>query len=121
MVQLYCKVGFTEQILDYFSGPAFLAWQRMGNIKKWALPLSESWCLAQCDFQINILTRSRQLGMLSVLPGFTGHVPDASVTLYIPWTRVYSNYSNQSINIIRTLKSPVLGVVLYIQIRQTVF
>ena len=28
---------------------------------------------------------------------------------------------NQSINIIRMLKSPVLGVVLYIQIRQTVF
>ena len=92
MVQLYRKVGFTEQILDYFSGPAFLAWQHMGNIKKWALPLSESWCLAQRDFQINILTRSRQLGMLSVLPGFTGHVPDASVTLYIPWTQVYSNY-----------------------------
>ena len=81
--QLYSKVGLTdEQIFEYFSGPAFLAWQRMGNIKKWAGPLSKSWCLSQRDLQINILARSRQLGMLSVLPGFAGHVPDALVTLY---------------------------------------
>ena len=71
--QLYHKVGLTEQIFDYFSGPVFLAWQRMGYIKKWTGPLSESWCLAQRDLQINILARSRQLGMLSVLPDFASH------------------------------------------------
>ncbi len=64
--QLDRKVGSTEQIFDYFSGPVFLAWQCMGYINKWTGPLSESWCLAQCDLQINILARSRQLGMLSV-------------------------------------------------------
>ena len=42
----------------------------MGNIKKWAGPMSERWCLAQRDLQMNILARSRQLGMLSVLPDF---------------------------------------------------
>ena len=57
--QLYHKVGLTEQIFDYFTGPVFVAGQRMGNIKKWAGPLSESWCLAQCDLQMNILTRSQ--------------------------------------------------------------
>ena len=80
--QLYPKVGLTEQIFDYISGPVFLAWQCMGNIKKLAGPLSESWCLAQCDLQINILARSRQLGVLSVLPGFVSHATDALVTLY---------------------------------------
>ena len=68
--QLYRKVGLTEQTFDYFSGLVFLAWQRMGNIKKWAGPLSESWCLAQRDLQSNILARSQQLDMLSVLPDF---------------------------------------------------
>ena len=81
--QLYRKVGLTDdQIFDYFSGPAFLAWQRMGNIKKWGGPLSQSWYLAQRDLQIKILARSRQLGMISVLPGFAGHVPDALVAIY---------------------------------------
>ena len=36
-----------------------------------------SWCLVQRDLQINILARSQQLGMLSVLSGFAGYVPDA--------------------------------------------
>ena len=45
----------------------------MGYIKKWAGPLSESWCLAQRDLQINILARSQQLKMLSVLPDFASH------------------------------------------------
>ena len=76
--QLYRKVRSTEQIFDYLSGPVFLAWQRMGYINKWTGPLSESWCLAQCDLQINILTRSQQLKMLSVLPDFASH---ALVTL----------------------------------------
>ena len=86
------KLVLQSRSLTTFLGLSFWHWQCMGNIKKWALPLSESLCLAQRDFQINILARSRQLSMLSVLPGFTGHVPDALVTLYIPWTRVYSNY-----------------------------
>lgn len=32
-----------NQTQDYFSGPAFLAWNRMGNIKGFGGPLPESW------------------------------------------------------------------------------
>ncbi|OTF79573.1 N-acetylglucosaminidase, alpha-like protein, partial [Euroglyphus maynei] len=33
----------TEEIDNYFTGSAFLAWNRMGNIQTWSGPLSEYW------------------------------------------------------------------------------
>lgn len=32
-----------DEILKYFSGAAFLAWQRMGNIRGWGGPLDADW------------------------------------------------------------------------------
>ena len=87
--QLYRKVGLTEQTFDYFSGPVFVAGQRMGNIKKWAGSLSESWCLAQCDLQMNILARSRQLEMLSVLPDFASHALVTLGNFNVTYTKDY--------------------------------
>jgi alpha-N-acetylglucosaminidase len=42
--ELYNSVGLTDdEILKYFSGAAFLAWQRMGNIRGWGGPLDANW------------------------------------------------------------------------------
>lgn len=65
------------EINDYFSGPAFLAWNRMGNIQKWSGPLSESWHQHQAQLQKQILQRMHEFGMFPVTPGFAGHVPRA--------------------------------------------
>ena len=76
--KFYLSVGLNEtEINAYFSGPAFLAWQRMGNIKGWGGPLDDSWVVAQRDLQLQILNKTREFGMINVLPGFAGHVPNA--------------------------------------------
>ncbi|XP_046913075.2 alpha-N-acetylglucosaminidase-like [Dermatophagoides farinae] len=64
----------TKEIDDYFTGPAFLAWNRMGNIQTWSGPLSEHWHQYQHQLQLQILKRMRNFGMYPVVPGFAGHV-----------------------------------------------
>ena len=71
-----------EDILNYFSGPAFLAWQRMGNLRKWGGPLDKQWIVDQKDLQLSFLDRAHEFGMWPVLPGFAGHVPKELVALY---------------------------------------
>lgn len=85
--KVYLKMGFTHQDLDaHFGGPGFLAWARMGNIDGWGGPLPQTWIDNQLALQHKILTRMRSLGMIPVLPGFAGHVPQAI-------TRVFPNAS----------------------------
>jgi len=72
-----------EEVHDYFTGPAFLAWFRMGNVQTWAGPLSDAWIDAQHDMQLLILARMRQFGMTPVLSMFAGHVPPA-IRKYYP-------------------------------------
>eukprot|EP00249_Psilotum_nudum_P007291 c20452_g1_i1 orf=225-2597(-) len=62
---------------DFFGGPAFLAWARMGNLHGWGGPLSQTWLDQQLNLQKYILTRMHQLGMTPVLPAFSGNVPSA--------------------------------------------
>lgn len=74
--RVYRKIGLAEKDLkDYFSGPAYLAWSRMGNLDGWGGPLPQSWINSQAALQKRILARERELGMTPVLPAFTGHVP----------------------------------------------
>ncbi len=91
-----------EDIMNYFSGPAFLAWQRMGNLRKWGGPLDKKWIHNQKDLQLNFLDRAREFGMWTVLPGFAGHVPQELVALYPnhsftrtgDWVQFNDTYSN---------------------------
>lgn len=91
-------MGLTDdQILPFFAGPAFQAWNRFGNIqgpwgdKPETLPLS--WIESQFDLQKKIVARMVELGITPVLPAFTGFVPkafsdvfpDASVTQASQW------------------------------------
>ncbi|XP_010257138.1 PREDICTED: alpha-N-acetylglucosaminidase isoform X1 [Nelumbo nucifera] len=62
---------------DFFGGPAFLAWARMGNLHGWGGPLTQSWLDKQLALQKRILSRMVELGMTPVLPSFSGNVPAA--------------------------------------------
>jgi len=76
--RVFLRMGLTHaQIAPYFTGPAFLAWNRMINIKSWAGHLPQSWIDGQQQLQQRILERERSLGMTPVLPAFAGGVPEA--------------------------------------------
>jgi alpha-N-acetylglucosaminidase len=77
------RFNMTRDDLDeFFTGPAFLAWRRMGNLRKWAGPLSDAWMNQQRDLQKQIIDRARSLGMKVVLPAFAGHVPEAAKRIW---------------------------------------
>jgi len=98
---LFKEFGLTdEEVHDYFTGPAFLAWFRMGNVQTWAGPLSDAWIDAQHDMQLLILARMREFGMTPVLSMFAGHVPpsikkyypDAQITEAADWAGFEEKY-----------------------------
>ncbi|PQQ08441.1 alpha-N-acetylglucosaminidase [Prunus yedoensis var. nudiflora] len=72
----------TSDLDDFFGGPAFLAWSRMGNLHGWGGPLPQSWFDQQLILQKKILVRMYELGMTPVLPAFSGNVPAALKTIY---------------------------------------
>lgn len=86
--RVYLALGLTQSEIDtYFTGPAFLAWGRMGNLHTWDGPLPRSWHLSQVYLQHRILDRMRSFGMIPVLPAFAGHVPKA-ITRVFPQVNV---------------------------------
>ncbi|GAA4300184.1 alpha-N-acetylglucosaminidase [Aestuariibaculum suncheonense] len=82
--EVYKSYGFTDEDLhDFFSGPAYFSWFWMGNLDGWGGPLTKHWKESHRDLQLKILKRERELGMKTVLPAFTGHVP-ASFKKFFP-------------------------------------
>jgi alpha-N-acetylglucosaminidase len=80
---LWRELGLSdEEISGWFSGPAFLPWQRMGNIQGWGGPLDQDWIEGQANLQLQILQRMTEFGMNPVMPGFSGHVPRGLRTLF---------------------------------------
>lgn len=71
-----------EDLQEWFSGPAFLTWQRMGNLRAFGGPLSLQWINRQKDLNVFILKQMRDLGMKPVLSCFAGHVPEAAKSLF---------------------------------------
>ena len=81
--KFYTFLELTDSdIKDFFSGPAFLAWQRLGNIRRWGGPLDDGWIASQASMQKMIMARIREFGMINVLPGFAGHVPATLVKFF---------------------------------------
>ena len=79
--RFYRSLGLNDSEIDaYLAGPAFLPWQRMGNMQGWGGPLNPAWHAAQRALQLAILQRMREFGMTPVLAGFAGHVPRAMRT-----------------------------------------
>ncbi|KAM3823409.1 alpha-N-acetylglucosaminidase [Vipera latastei] len=81
--RVYLSLGLKQSEIDeYFTGPAFLAWNRMGNLHTWAGPLPFSWHQKKLKLQYRILERMRSLGMLTVLPAFSGHIPQGILRVF---------------------------------------
>ncbi|XP_033348225.1 alpha-N-acetylglucosaminidase [Bombus vosnesenskii] len=99
--RVYLQLNFTsDEINEHFAGPAFLPWSRMGNIRGFGGPLTSSWHERSLQLQHRILQRMRELGIIPVLPAFTGHVPrafprlfpEANVTKSATWNSFSDKY-----------------------------
>ncbi|MFC4476412.1 alpha-N-acetylglucosaminidase [Flavobacterium chungangensis] len=76
--ELWKEYGLTNSQLEaHFAGPAFLPWQRMGNINSLEGPLPQEWFSKKEELQKKILDRMRALDMHPVVPAFSGYVPKA--------------------------------------------
>ncbi len=76
--RVWRQLGLTQEEIDHFTcGPAHAPWSRMGNIKHVDGPLPSEWNEGQIRLQHQILDRARDLGMVPIIQGFAGFVPDA--------------------------------------------
>ena len=76
--ELWKEYGLTNSQLEaHFAGPAFLPWQRMGNINSLEGPLPQEWFSKKEELQKKILDRMRALDMHPIVPAFSGYVPKA--------------------------------------------
>ncbi|KAM9716333.1 alpha-N-acetylglucosaminidase isoform 1-T2 [Menidia menidia] len=100
--EVYRALGLNQtEIEEFFTGPAFLAWNRMANMYKFGGPLPQSWHVNQLRLQFQILERMRAFGMIPVLPAFSGNIPrgilrlypKANVTRLGPWAQFNCSYS----------------------------
>ncbi|CAG5912406.1 unnamed protein product [Menidia menidia] len=83
-VEVYRALGLNQtEIEEFFTGPAFLAWNRMANMYKFGGPLPQSWHVNQLRLQFQILERMRAFGMIPVLPAFS--VDSQAVWLMQGW------------------------------------
>lgn len=84
--EVFQEIGLTNQeISTFLSGPAFLPWNRFGNIQgSWGGgDLPDTWMTDQRALQKKIVARMAELGMTPVLPAFPGFVPRA-ITRVLP-------------------------------------
>ena len=89
LLETFLEAGFTNvEISSFFSGPAFQAWNRFGNIQgSWGGDLPMEWIDNQHELQKNITARMVELGMTPVLPCFSGFVP-STITRVLPNAQV---------------------------------
>lgn len=75
--RVWKKLGLTDkEISDFFTGPAYFPWHRMGNLNKWDGPLPKGWHKDQLKLQHQILDRMHELGFQPIAPAFAGFVPE---------------------------------------------
>ncbi|KAG0362963.1 hypothetical protein BGZ54_008403, partial [Gamsiella multidivaricata] len=79
--QMYENLGLTrEELNGFFAGPAYMPWQRMGNIQgSWGFPndtqYKNDWIDSQWELQGHVMSRMNDLNITAVLPAFNGFVP----------------------------------------------
>ncbi|MCX6232566.1 MAG: alpha-N-acetylglucosaminidase C-terminal domain-containing protein [Bacteroidetes bacterium] len=75
--KVWKSYGISDAELDaYYTGPAFLPWHRMGNVNKHGGPVPKSYFAKSVILQKQLLQRMRELGMMPIVPAFSGYVPD---------------------------------------------
>ena len=83
--EVFFEYGLSfEDMGPFFSGPAFLPWFRMGNMRGWAgagmnAAGMKEWIAVRGALQKRLLARMRSFGMSAVLSAFAGHVPKALI------------------------------------------
>lgn len=80
LVDVFREVGLEDhEIFDFLAGPAFLPWNRLGNMQgSWGGTLPQQWIDDQFTLHKNqLLPRMLELGMTPILPSFVGFVPSA--------------------------------------------
>ena len=103
--QVFYSIGLTaDDLATFFAGPAFLAWNRFGNIQgSWGNEsLPQSWINREFLLSKQIISRMVDLGMTPILPAFTGFVPEnitrvapnATVVRGSEWNGFGEKYSN---------------------------
>ena len=106
--KVFKEFGFSdEELKNWFAGPAFMAWYRMGNINGWGGPLPDEWIDYEHDLQLKILERMRDYGMTPVLSMFSGyvpdtftnHFPDAEVTMGSNWAGFDIKYRTYTLEV----------------------
>ncbi|KAG0217822.1 hypothetical protein BGX31_000109 [Mortierella sp. GBA43] len=86
--RMYEDLGLTrEELNGFFGGPAYMPWQRMGNIQgSWIIPndtqYKNDWIDSQWELQGQIMKRIREFNMTAILPSFHGFVPRELVSKY---------------------------------------
>lgn len=81
--RVFKKLGLTRaEIKQYFSGPAFFPWNRMGNLNGWGGPLPDSYFDKQIRLTHQILNRMRELGMSPIIHSFAGFVPKGTRRIF---------------------------------------
>ena len=74
--RVWRQFGISQADLNnFFTGPAFLPWHRMGNVNKHDGPLPESYLKESVTLEKRVLGRMRELGIHPVAPAFAGFVP----------------------------------------------
>lgn len=78
------RMGWSERDMrEFLAGPPYLPFGWMGCLDGHGGPLPQSWIDGHVELENKILQRQRELGMIPVLQGFTGHVP-AAITNHTP-------------------------------------
>ena len=79
LIEVFREIGLTDdEIWAFLSGPASQSWNRLGNIHgSWNGEIPRSWIEGQFVLSKQILARMVELGIVPILPAFTGFVPNA--------------------------------------------
>lgn len=73
------RLGYEREEIDQFiSGPAYMAWWQMNNLEGWGGPNSDGWYAQQTKLQQQIIGRMHELGIEPALPGYAGMLPHDS-------------------------------------------
>ncbi|RDA94032.1 hypothetical protein CP533_5286, partial [Ophiocordyceps camponoti-saundersi (nom. inval.)] len=110
-LQSFRAMGLSDdEIIPFFTGPAFQSWNRLGNVRSsWGglgdLPLG--WIQGQDTLQRRIVRRMVELGITPVLPAFPGFVPDALL-------RVRPNSTNSVTRVSWTDVPEAVGGILFL-------
>lgn len=90
--RVWKKMGLNQKEIDaFYTGPAHLPWQRMGNIQAVGGTLPPEWHTDQIALQKKLLARMRELGIEPVIQGFAGFVPAATKRIY-PEAKLQATY-----------------------------